>query len=403
VKTRILVVDDDSNVRRELGELASTFGLEPSVAKSVDDAIPILATRSTDVLLLDLNFKGRKGPDLLKYMSEHTEIPDRIFLMTGLSSTYNRIVAEEAEKLGIPIQGVLQKPIDPTFLKASLEIATHGDNHKRKPAIKDMAELSLSEVQTALTEGRIWFRLQPQRFATDLRIAGFEALVRLTGRDGSELGPISFLQHLDNPEFAESLLAHALDFACSVFERTAHLNADFSLSINIPNELLESQSAIDSLLAVEHIYACRITLEITERNNDIKRPQRGMTMNTLLLHGYGISLDDFGTDSANLEDLEASQVCELKFDKKLIHAAVNDVKYQAFLEGLVELLRAREVFTVAEGIENEQMLNVVRALKFDVLQGYYLGVPEPVGEALRNLEFEANQPPVGEIRTASER
>lgn len=396
MKTRILIVDDDANVRRELGELASTFGFAPSVAQSIDEAIEILATGSTDILLLDLNFKGRKGPELLKYLSEHTEPPNRIFLMTGLAPTYNRIVAEEAEALTLPIQGLLQKPINPSYLKALLELteaypAISEERYKERRQA-DTNELSLSDVQSAYTEGRIWFLLQPQRFATDFRIAGFEALVRITGSDGTEIGPNACLHHLEHPEFAERLLRHALGFACSVFKRTVHVNADFSVSINIPNELLDSQSAIDSLLAIDQTYACRISLEITERSNKLKRLHRGMTMNSLLLHGYGISIDDFGTNSANLEDLEVSQICEIKFDKKLIQAATNNLKYQTFLEGIVELLREREVFTVAEGIENEQMLEVARTLKFDVLQGYYLGVPAPVDEALRNLEFEVSEP-----------
>ena len=104
--------------------------------------------------------------------------------------------------------------------------------------------------------------------------------------------------------------------------------------------------------------------------------------------GVGLSLDDFGTGHASLARLAGLPVDELKIDRSFITDVADDAAHRAIARTIVDLGRSLGLRVVAEGIEDDACLAVVRALGVDVAQGYGLGRPMPAA-ALRTALAES--------------
>lgn len=90
--------------------------------------------------------------------------------------------------------------------------------------------------------------------------------------------------------------------------------------------------------------------------------------------GLVIALDDFGSGYANLSALDRLPLDLLKLDKSIVRNAV-DGDAAVLLEGIVDLAHALGIGVVAEGVESQQMFDVVRAASCDLVQGYHIGPP----------------------------
>lgn len=118
-----------------------------------------------------------------------------------------------------------------------------------------------------------------------------------------------------------------------------------------------------------------LTLEITE---SLPMPDLEASVPRLAAlrdAGIGISLDDYGTGHASLDQLERLPVTEVKLDRSLIQG--HTVRGAEELAGVVALAHRREMRVVAEGVENDEQLEFARSVGCDRAQGYLLGRPMP--------------------------
>jgi len=118
-------------------------------------------------------------------------------------------------------------------------------------------------------------------------------------------------------------------------------------------------------------------VELTE-SLVIQDPARSLdTMMRLRMKGIGLWLDDFGTGYSSMEQLRRLPVSAVKIDRSFIPGEGNWEGNLALLEGLVELGSRLGLAVIAEGVETESQLEVLRQLKCGFVQGFYLGRPMP--------------------------
>jgi len=91
--------------------------------------------------------------------------------------------------------------------------------------------------------------------------------------------------------------------------------------------------------------------------------------------GLGVALDDFGVGHATIEQLDELPVTELKLDRSLIQDQRQSMA--SYLTSIVKLAHERGLRVVAEGVETEAHLSLVKMLGCDRAQGYLLGRPMP--------------------------
>lgn len=240
-----------------------------------------------------------------------------------------------------------------------------------------------ADLRAALADGGagLALMLQPLRRCDDLdRIVGFEALVRWTHPDCGPISPGDFVPVAERSGLAPKLDAWVLREACRI---AARLPGDSGpIAVNITPSFLISADflpILDAALADAGLPPDRLCVELTERVflSDLA-PARAAT-EALLARGVQVALDDFGAGHASFGYLAEVSVSKVKIDGSLIAALSrpdqSPLRAVAILRGVVAMARELGLGVVAEGIETEGQLAIVRNLGCDEVQGWHLGRP----------------------------
>lgn len=227
----------------------------------------------------------------------------------------------------------------------------------------------------------VWY--QPIVNADTLVVVGVEALLRWPRRPEGPLPPDAFIGIAESSGLIYALGQFALYRACSDLRALD----DLMLSVNIsPAQFRdpEFESRVVQVLARCHFPARRLQIEVTE-SYVMENPARALAaIENLKALGTSVALDDFGIGYSSIGYLRSFHFDTLKIDKSL--AGVVDVDAQAaeLVRGTVRIAGALGMTVVAEGVENQQQLALLRRAGCDRLQGFYFSEPMPIA-ALRQL------------------
>ncbi len=119
----------------------------------------------------------------------------------------------------------------------------------------------------------------------------------------------------------------------------------------------------------------RLFVEISERLVSPDVPQVIANMQALQVAGVRMLLDDFGEGRTSLSYMHELPVAGIKLDRKLVVNSLRSVTDRIVLESIVELCDRLGLEVIAEGIETEDHLEVVRAVGCGLAQGYHLARP----------------------------
>ena len=99
--------------------------------------------------------------------------------------------------------------------------------------------------------------------------------------------------------------------------------------------------------------------------------------NIVFLKSYGIrvSMDDFGTGYSSLNYLKSLPIDIIKIDKSFIDSVSYNEKDKVLLENIIHLAHGFQLKVIAEGIENEDQLKILKEMQCDMFQGYHFGRP----------------------------
>lgn len=129
-----------------------------------------------------------------------------------------------------------------------------------------------------------------------------------------------------------------------------------------------------------------LVLELTESVFADSTGQMVTTLTRLREMGVGLSIDDFGTGYSSLRYLEAFPISEVKLDRVFIHALHQSRTRQVIVDGMIKLGLELDIDVVAEGIETEEELSILRKLGCALGQGYLFGAPVPEDEFLELIK-----------------
>jgi diguanylate cyclase len=129
-----------------------------------------------------------------------------------------------------------------------------------------------------------------------------------------------------------------------------------------------------------------IDLEITESAVMIDPEHCIRLVTSLRERGYGVSIDDFGVGHSSLAYLQKLRVSALKIDQEFIKTLATDANNQKIVRSILHLAKSLGLETVAEGVEDEHAIALLREWGCDYGQGYGLHAPAPVQDLLRFIE-----------------
>ena len=237
-----------------------------------------------------------------------------------------------------------------------------------------------AELARAIKSNALHVGYQPQVEVASRACVGAEALVRWTTASGRAINPGTLVGIAENTGLIgpltvwvlNTVLRHAVDFR--------RAGVDVRLGVNLSTNLLadaELAQRVEQALAMWDVPASSLTLEITESAimRDVERSIA--LLNDVRSLGVQLSIDDFGTGHSSLAYLGRLPLQELKIDQLFVrkmHKSRGDLQV---VRAIVDLARAFELTTVAEGVEDEATLAVLRDLGCDIAQGFLFGRAMP--------------------------
>lgn len=213
------------------------------------------------------------------------------------------------------------------------------------------------------------------------KIAGAEALARIaSGQTLAAPGP-----YVDLAERSHRIDALTLAMARATAKHVASFNAVRNLpcSINISPSSLERAEFAELLAQAvgEAGLKCnQFTLELTDNRETHYGAKAFETMGALRALGFGLSVDDFGSGSTNIDRLKNYPFTEVKIDPAFTRLAMEEAFAKAAIVSCVRLAKDLGLRVVAEGVETREMLDFMAWLKVDETQGFFLSKPLPPAE-----------------------
>jgi EAL domain-containing protein (putative c-di-GMP-specific phosphodiesterase class I) len=154
-----------------------------------------------------------------------------------------------------------------------------------------------------------------------------------------------------------------------------------SLAVNIsPRQFMHPHLADRLMRMLDEIQfpADRLELEITEQIVVEDEERAVATLHDLASHGIRVALDDYGTGFSSLQRLKRLPLHTLKIDKYFVVSLVTSKADAAIVRSTIDLCHQLGIHVVAEGVEDEAVMDLLRDYGCDVAQGYGICHPLPM-------------------------
>jgi EAL domain-containing protein (putative c-di-GMP-specific phosphodiesterase class I)/FixJ family two-component response regulator len=373
---RILVIDDDRVVCELVSALAITMGLSCDAARdpgSFQDQV----TPDTSLILLDLMMPGMDGIEVLRLLGER-RCKARILLMSGMDKRVLETAEKLARTLGLAVAGHLQKPFSPLELKEVLESVAAMETPE---SVKEIPAVAVSDTQirSAIAKGEFLNYYQPQIDLKTGDVMGVEALARWRHPELGMLSPDNFLARIDALGLMDDLCWKMAEIAVSEAKQFRRRTGEpLRVSINATMRSLSNLDFPDALLHLASKYdfpAERITVEITESRLLSQLSRTLDVLTRLRMKGFQLSIDDFGSGYAMMQQLQNVPATELKIDKSIVEKMHSNDSDRVMVEKIIEMGHELKMKVVAEGVILREQREMLRAKGCDGAQGYWISHP----------------------------
>ncbi|WP_395174908.1 putative bifunctional diguanylate cyclase/phosphodiesterase [Roseibium alexandrii] len=244
----------------------------------------------------------------------------------------------------------------------------------------------LSSARRALTEERFVLCFQPKADLQSQKLAGFEALLRLSNEDGTLVPPSDYAEVFEDSVLAcrigEMVRLRAIEQASS-WLKAGHDFGHIAFNMSPPEFQAYQRDAqfVDRLIeAISNagLKPSHIQVEVTE---DVlltrKRENVSSILRRLRENGIAVALDDFGTGHASLLHLKETEFDLVKLDVSFVRSMLTSDVDMAIVETITKLAAKLGKQIVAEGIETQEQLAALQGLGVAFGQGYLIGHPVP--------------------------
>ncbi len=229
-----------------------------------------------------------------------------------------------------------------------------------------------ANLEKALKEDRFLFYFQPIYRLPNMEVVGCETLLRLRGPRGKIQSPAEFIFVLEKTGLIRDVEDRMLE---KLKEFILRHDKKFMVTFNVSPKSFRDETFVEKVKEVAKSVGSSMVLEITERLF-VENPDYAMEfLEDIRSSGVRVAIDDFGTGYSSLAYLETLPVDILKIDMKFVHRMVESSKSLAVVETIVELARKLGMETIAEGVESEEQLRLLKLLGCTYVQGYYLSKP----------------------------
>lgn len=235
------------------------------------------------------------------------------------------------------------------------------------------------KLRQAAAKGQFSLHYQPQFNTENQHPIGVEALLRWSTPEDGMIGPNEFIPVAEETGLVIGIGNWVLREACQQLQawRQAGL-PDLTVAVNVSARQLLQRGfldAVESALKDSGLPPALLELEITESvlMNDPK--EAIATLDQLRDMGVSLAIDDFGTGFSSLSYLKLLPIHQLKIDRSFVADLEYDLNDRAIAFGTIALAHSLGLKVVAEGVETEDQLELLRVNGCDNVQGYLFSRP----------------------------
>ena len=232
----------------------------------------------------------------------------------------------------------------------------------------------LNDLKTAIVQKSLYNVYQPKIDLVTKKISGVECLCRWNHETRGLVQTDKFIQIAEQEGLINDLLMVVLENALRDKKLLLENGINFPMSINISAENLSDPETVAKIITMINwfgIPADQLIFEVTE--TAIVKNLENTIKSLVLLNSFGIklSVDDFGTGCSSYFYLKHLPISELKIDKTFIDDALDTVQDYMIVNSIINLAQNAKCFSVAEGVETKEQLELLETLQCNFAQGFY--------------------------------
>ncbi len=253
------------------------------------------------------------------------------------------------------------------------------------PRLNQVAQLNAgveSDLREALTSDQLFLEYQPIVDVVSGAYVGLEALVRWQHPVRGRLVPADFIRVANDSGLIGRIGHWVIEAACQQIALFKSRGITLPhVAINVSPKQFQYSAMCSQILANVAKYGIepgQLAIEITEELLLDHNQEVHEQLATLRANGIGISIDDFGTGYSSLQYLRDLPATRLKIDQTFVARIEKSAADRAIISTIAHLAHALNMRVVAEGVETEAQLSLLRASGCDEVQGFFLGRPMTV-------------------------
>ena len=239
-------------------------------------------------------------------------------------------------------------------------------------------------MKEGLAQGQFEIYLQPKYDLLSERIAGAEALVRWNHPKLGFLGPGEFVPLFERNGFITELDLYVWDKTCEIVAGWIGSSKKYvPVSVNVSRKDIYQENLPEILTEIVKRHDLRpsqLHLEITESAYTESPDQLIGVVGELKRLGFVVEMDDFGSGYSSLNMLSELPIDILKLDMRFIQKETDKNSSRNILSFVISLAKWMNLLVVAEGVETQQQIDLLRNMDCNYVQGYYYAKPMVVSD-----------------------
>ncbi|HEX5304935.1 MAG TPA: EAL domain-containing protein [Dyella sp.] len=246
----------------------------------------------------------------------------------------------------------------------------------------------VNDLRRAVPNGELMLYYQPKQQLCSGRVVNVEALLRWRHPQHGIIPPDDFIALAEHSGIIRTLTDWVLHEVIRQCAEWSAAGMDIGIALNLSAMDLGSGELPDLLarhLAHYRIDPSQLVLEVTETAVMRDALYSLEVLNRLKACGVMLAIDDFGTGYSSLSHLKRLPVDELKIDKSFVMGMAEDEDDAVIVRSTIELAHNMGLKVVAEGVETEAAMEMLRGFRCDSAQGYLISRPMAAADATRWL------------------
>lgn len=378
-KTVMLVVEDHDFQRRTLVRMLHSLGIVDVLeAANGREALEIIRSvpKPPGIVFSDLDMPEMDGMAFIHHLGE-ARSGMGVIIISALDPVLLGSVAKMADAYGVQLLGVIEKPVTRERLVQLL--AAHRTACKAPQPVRPAPPVfGWQEIRTGIANREFEPFFQPKIEMTSGQAVGAEALARWRHPVRGIVAPYAFILELERHKDIDALTFLMLEKAAHACRNWLAAGFDLTVSVNLSLTSLADTSLADRIIACVKgagLEPKHMVLEITETAAMTELAPALENLTRLRMHGFWLSIDDYGTGFASMQQLARVPFTELKIDQGFVTGCARNRAAHVIVEASLALARGLGLKAVAEGIETEEDWDTLKAAGCDIAQGYFLARP----------------------------